>query len=437
MNFLSLFSKKDKNCPKAKTSTAKSLLLLTSQDLIMQEKLEKLELQKELKKKNLLEAEKTLKEYEENMFQNYRDKQDNDKLINTLLLDEVRTQQIISSARNEREKTREKLLFDLIKVEMSTRKLIDDTLNFNQSFQMDFHEKYSNCEKIVIPDDSCYRNLEKKDNLEFSSKLERILEETDCQRCVRFNKVSEKHTAEMETLTNILNTGNCYRQVLKEQLKSMYNQLKYLTGAELQKQDLQTNKHMTDICQERLTLARLIVDLTDKKKQNQKRLIQILEAQNVATETASKWLFQYSRLVDRLPSDLTYSDERMNPALLHRVSTAGGSHLLLFVLENALQPPLTKQYLTEIGVHSVKDQELLINIINKLPEPSAPPESELPPTAPLIDELECIVCMETPFDVIFIPCGHLCCCWKCSSKLLLCPMCRSDICDKIQTKNYS
>lgn len=38
--------------------------------------------------------------------------------------------------------------------------------------------------------------------------------------------------------------------------------------------------------------------------------------------------------------------------LLHRVCTAGGDHLLLFILENELKLPLTKEYLVEVIIFS-------------------------------------------------------------------------------------
>lgn len=75
-------------------------------------------------------------------------------------------------------------------------------------------------------------------------KLEQIIEEADVQHCVLINKISNDNSSEMEKLTNLLNTNNCYRQVLKEHLKSMYNQLKYLTAVELQKQSCQLNKQI-------------------------------------------------------------------------------------------------------------------------------------------------------------------------------------------------
>lgn len=64
------------------------------------------------------------------------------------------------------------------------------------------------------------------------------------QHCIRVNQVSNDSLSEMEKLTNLFNTSNCYRQVLKEHLKYMYNQLKYLTAVELKKQDTQLSKQI-------------------------------------------------------------------------------------------------------------------------------------------------------------------------------------------------
>jgi len=75
-------------------------------------------------------------------------------------------------------------------------------------------------------------------------KLEQIIEEANVQRCVLVDKVANADLSEMEKLTNLLNTSNCYRQILKEHLKSMYNQLKYLTAVELEKQNSQLNKQI-------------------------------------------------------------------------------------------------------------------------------------------------------------------------------------------------
>jgi len=39
----------------------------------------------------------------------------------------------------------------------------------------------------------------------------------------------------------------------------------------------------------------------------------------------------------------------------------------------------------------------------------------------------CVVCMDAPFETVFLECGHLACCTTCSQKLKLCPICRNVI----------
>ncbi|XP_035906534.1 E3 ubiquitin-protein ligase LRSAM1-like isoform X1 [Anopheles stephensi] len=45
---------------------------------------------------------------------------------------------------------------------------------------------------------------------------------------------------------------------------------------------------------------------------------------------------------------------------------------------------------------------------------------------------ECVICMEQMVQVIFIPCGHMCCCSGCHTEIHDCPMCRAYIERKIK-----
>uniref|UniRef100_A0A182RUX6 RING-type domain-containing protein n=1 Tax=Anopheles funestus TaxID=62324 RepID=A0A182RUX6_ANOFN len=45
---------------------------------------------------------------------------------------------------------------------------------------------------------------------------------------------------------------------------------------------------------------------------------------------------------------------------------------------------------------------------------------------------ECVVCMEQVVQVIFLPCGHMCCCSSCHTEIHDCPMCRAYIERKIK-----
>ncbi|XP_041379548.1 E3 ubiquitin-protein ligase XIAP-like [Gigantopelta aegis] len=43
------------------------------------------------------------------------------------------------------------------------------------------------------------------------------------------------------------------------------------------------------------------------------------------------------------------------------------------------------------------------------------------------EQLTCKVCLENNVSVVFLPCGHLCCCVDCAARLRKCPLCRSRI----------
>jgi len=44
----------------------------------------------------------------------------------------------------------------------------------------------------------------------------------------------------------------------------------------------------------------------------------------------------------------------------------------------------------------------------------------------------CVICMVTPSNHVYIPCGHLVTCETCTSKVQQCPMCRSEIAQRVK-----
>nr|CAB3225610.1 ZF(RING)-14 zinc finger protein [Phallusia mammillata] len=76
---------------------------------------------------------------------------------------------------------------------------------------------------------------------------------------------------------------------------------------------------------------------------------------------------------------------------------------------------------------------------NSLPVPSA--QARLPQNEDhlkqrlqqLQDEKLCKVCLDRTADVVFIPCGHICCCLECTRALRACPICRVRIEKAVKT----
>jgi len=44
----------------------------------------------------------------------------------------------------------------------------------------------------------------------------------------------------------------------------------------------------------------------------------------------------------------------------------------------------------------------------------------------------CVVCMDGPKEICFVPCGHVSCCSKCSDKLDVCCICKQKIDKKVK-----
>ncbi|XP_041769751.1 E3 ubiquitin-protein ligase LRSAM1-like isoform X1 [Anopheles merus] len=63
---------------------------------------------------------------------------------------------------------------------------------------------------------------------------------------------------------------------------------------------------------------------------------------------------------------------------------------------------------------------------------SSEPTSPVSGAAPVAQFAECVVCMEQLVQVIFLPCGHMCCCSGCHVEIHDCPMCRAYIERKIK-----
>ncbi|PIK50706.1 putative E3 ubiquitin-protein ligase LRSAM1 [Apostichopus japonicus] len=63
------------------------------------------------------------------------------------------------------------------------------------------------------------------------------------------------------------------------------------------------------------------------------------------------------------------------------------------------------------------------------PISSAPEGYE--PEVPVHVSAECVVCMDNQSNLLFLNCGHVCCCYDCAISLSLCPLCRSEIASKL------
>ncbi|XP_072739030.1 E3 ubiquitin-protein ligase LRSAM1 isoform X1 [Ciconia boyciana] len=256
-----------------------------------------------------------------------------------------------------------------------------------------------------------------------------------------------------------------HRQI-RNQIKLIETELLQLTQLELKRQELDTETLQGVITEQRQALGYLLQQLLKEKKQREEELRQILMEMEAKSETKQEnyWLIQYQRLLNQKPLSLKLQEEGLERQLVNLlielsaeqyVPVFAHHRISLQVLSTMTASDLEKIGVTEAGLQRAilkRAQEILAvaKTIPELlrtvdaevpaaPEPSAPfeePPSPVVPTAPPLQwdekKSECVVCMEQETQMIFLPCGHVCCCQTCCERLHICPLCRKDITQRIR-----
>uniref|UniRef100_A0AAA9SZA3 E3 ubiquitin-protein ligase LRSAM1 n=1 Tax=Bos taurus TaxID=9913 RepID=A0AAA9SZA3_BOVIN len=224
-----------------------------------------------------------------------------------------------------------------------------------------------------------------------------------------------------------------HRQIRK-QIKLIETELLQLTQLELKRKSLDTEALQEMISEQRWALSSLLQQLLKEKTQREEELREILEeglerplVALLVELSAEHYLpiFAHHRLSLAMLS-------RMGPADLAKVgvSEAGLQHEILRRAQELLdaaraQPELLKP--PEGGVLPTAPEELPEAV-----RPSAPPAELLE-----VQTSECVVCLEREAQMIFLNCGHVCCCQPCSQPLRTCPLCRQDITQRLRIYHSS
>ncbi|NXQ50434.1 LRSM1 ligase, partial [Catharus fuscescens] len=253
---------------------------------------------------------------------------------------------------------------------------------------------------------------------------------------------------------------------IRNQIKLIETELLQLTQLELKRQELDTETLQEVVTEQRRALSCLLQQLLKEKKQREEELQQILLEMEAKSETKQEnyWLIQYQRLLNQKPLSLKLQEKGLEQQLVtlllelsadQYVPVFAHHRISLEMLGTMSASDLEKLGVTEAGLQRAilrRAQEILAVArtipelrraedtgIPAAPEPSAPLE-ELPspavPTAPALQwdekKAECVVCMEQEPQMIFLPCGHVCCCQGCCERLHSCPLCRQDIAQRIR-----
>uniref|UniRef100_A0AAY4EI89 RING-type domain-containing protein n=1 Tax=Denticeps clupeoides TaxID=299321 RepID=A0AAY4EI89_9TELE len=222
-------------------------------------------------------------------------------------------------------------------------------------------------------------------------------------------------------------------------------------------QQLDKTKAISQILQEevlaeqRTALSDALQQLLKQKDQREVELRQVLVEMELKSESNQQnyWMIQYQRLLDAKPLSLRMQEAGVENELVNMLCKLSAQHYLPILAHHRITSEALR-HMTErdlIKVHfsiscilaSVRSEfkrPFSTGAHVLMPTPPLTPSSPVTPSAPSpVDSpgsSECVVCMETASQVIFLPCGHVCCCQVCSDALQSCPLCRGDISQRVR-----
>uniref|UniRef100_A0A8C3AP31 Leucine-rich repeat and death domain-containing protein 1 n=1 Tax=Cyclopterus lumpus TaxID=8103 RepID=A0A8C3AP31_CYCLU len=257
---------------------------------------------------------------------------------------------------------------------------------------------------------------------------------------------------------------------IRNQIKRIESELMQLTRLEIKRRNLDAENLQEVLVEQRTALSDLLQQLLKQRDQREQELRQVLAEMELKSESNQQnyWMIQYQRLLDAKPLSLRMQEAGLEKELVNLICKLSAQHYLPILAHHRLTTEalyhMTSSDLKKIGINEIGIQNALLNwalepfkvvpqdeeaevastamspcspqvlpstSTFQIPSPPLTPGTPVTPSAPSPVEgpgsSECVVCMETGSQVIFLPCGHVCCCQFCSGALQNCPLCRSNI----------
>ncbi|XP_071507067.1 E3 ubiquitin-protein ligase LRSAM1-like [Diadema antillarum] len=308
-----------------------------------------------------------------------------------------------------------------------------------------------------------------------------------------FLKLMQEEEFQRQAFETLLINKDTQHKRLTDTIYLIQQQLAEVTLAEIEKRNMKADAATVALEQKRADLAALLKQLMMQREDREEALKQrMLEMEERRLQTEQDyWLVQYQRLLDRKPQSLIDQEHQLEFAVVDILQEAGADDQIpkfarhRVSIETMMQ--MGMEDLREIGVLEVGLRKSILQAVERYRDvqtramekaallegrspaatPSAPPEDgdkkmekfwkeqeeeeaagaaaaavARPPEAVQAPEgykpdvtmhlnTECVICMETDSNMLFLNCGHVCCCTKCSQPLFKCPLCRGDIASKI------
>uniref|UniRef100_A0A8C8SXJ8 Leucine rich repeat and sterile alpha motif containing 1 n=1 Tax=Pelusios castaneus TaxID=367368 RepID=A0A8C8SXJ8_9SAUR len=390
-----------------------------------------------------------------------------DEILQTVKKEQVRLEKGLTKHQRILEGERLKLLEQLKQTEQGIASRIQKLLEENQRAVAEctcFFPRIRMEQLMAITQEE----TEQLRRREVASAMQQMLAESYKNRLIHMTYESRREDLFKQACSSLAEMDQKFQQILAwQQLDQNKATTQILQESEMQKaafEALQVKKDLLHrqirnqevIAEQRRALSCLLQQLLKEKRQREEELQQILLEMEAKSETKQEnyWLIQYQRLLNQKPLSLKLQEEGLERQLVNLlIELSAEQYMPVFAhhrLSLDMLSTMTPSDLEKVGWRTggwCQHSRLLLLPAELLksteapaaPEPSAPAEEGLPAPAPSVPQLElgerkseCVVCMEQEAQMIFLNCGHVCCCQTCCEALHICPLCRKDIVQRIR-----
>ncbi|XP_032021067.1 E3 ubiquitin-protein ligase LRSAM1 isoform X2 [Hylobates moloch] len=404
-----------------------------------------------------------------------------DEILQTVKEERSRLEQGLSERQRHLDAERQRLQEQLKQTEQNISSRIQKLLRDNQRQKKSSEILKSLENERIRMEQLMSITQEETENLrrrEVASAMQQMLTESCKNRLIQMAYESQRQNLVQQACYSMAEMDERFQQILSWQQMDQNKAIsQILQESAMQKaafEALQVKKDLMHrqirsqemISEQRWALSSLLQQLLKEKQQREEELREILMELEAKSETRQEnyWLIQYQRLLNQKPLSLKLQEEGMERQLVTLLEELSAEHYLPIFAHHRLSLDLLSQMspgdLAKVGVSEAGLQHEILRRVQELldaariqPElkpptgavvtpmaPQEPPESVRPSAPPAeleVQASECVVCLEREAQMIFLNCGHVCCCQQCCQPLHTCPLCRQDIAQRLRIYHSS
>uniref|UniRef100_A0A672RX05 E3 ubiquitin-protein ligase LRSAM1-like n=1 Tax=Sinocyclocheilus grahami TaxID=75366 RepID=A0A672RX05_SINGR len=416
----------------------------------VQKQLEKLIFEKDLEEKQ--------REHTQLLLLNNSHKEDS--LCFSVSQEQQRLELGVSQQQKAQETERQKMLDKVHLAESNIMSRISDLLLDNkrmlsESYSLRLLQEAREAKTQILLSETC-RSLDYMDR-----KFDQVLSLQQLDKSKAISQILQEEEMQKAAFEALQLQKDSVHAYIRNQIKLIETELMQLTKLEVKRRNLDTENLQEVLADQRTALTDLLLQLLKQKDQREEELRMVLVEMEQKSESNQQnyWMIQYQRLLDAKPLSLRMQEAAVDADLGNLLCKLSAQHYLPIIAHHRITAEALRHMTTKDlrKVRHISFWYLNMFAPSTLPKtakeiqeagpstPSTPlqqqltppltPSTPLTPTAPSPDRWsssECVVCMEHESQVIFLPCGHVCCCQTCSDPLQSCPLCRGSISQRVR-----